>query len=234
MTKFQFQMIEKYMCHCMNDSAHDKEHIYRVLYVALEIAMYEDDVDYDKLICACLLHDIGRREQYENPDLCHADVGSEKAKKFLLENKFSRKFAEDVAACIKSHRFRTNILPQSIEAKILFDADKLDATGTFGIARTLFYISLTSEPLYTLLPDGNVSDGNNDKEHSFFKEYKHKLEGLYENFFTQHGRDLAKERQKSAVSFYNSMFYEAQSSYKTGLTILGEYINDDRKVIDEQ
>ena len=45
---------------CMGDSAHDKEHIYRVLYSALDIAQGEAGVDYDVLIAACLLHDIAR------------------------------------------------------------------------------------------------------------------------------------------------------------------------------
>ena len=45
------------MLSCTEDSAYDKEHIYRVLYNALEIAKTENNVDYDILIAACLLHD---------------------------------------------------------------------------------------------------------------------------------------------------------------------------------
>ena len=86
-----FQLIEEYMLECMQDSAHDKEHIYRVLYVALDIAEQERHVDYDLLIAACLLHDIGRQEQFENPSLCHAVAGAEKARKFLLEKGFPEK-----------------------------------------------------------------------------------------------------------------------------------------------
>ena len=71
MDKKTFYMIESYMISCMKDSAHDKEHIYRVLYQALRIAQKEENVNYDVLICACLLHDIGRKEQYDNPKLCH-------------------------------------------------------------------------------------------------------------------------------------------------------------------
>ena len=78
-----FQLIEEYMLECMQDSAHDKEHIYRVLYVALDIAEQERHVDYDLLIAACLLHDIGRQEKFENPSLCHAVAGAEKARTFL-------------------------------------------------------------------------------------------------------------------------------------------------------
>ena len=56
MTKKTYEQLEAYMKSCMQDSAHDMEHIYRVLYTALDIAEYEKDVDYDVLICACLLH----------------------------------------------------------------------------------------------------------------------------------------------------------------------------------
>ena len=91
-----FRKIENYMLSCMEDSAHDKEHIYRVLYNALEIAKSEADVNYDILIVASLLHDIGRKEQFENPDLCHAMVGGYKAYQFLLEHDFSKDFGEQV------------------------------------------------------------------------------------------------------------------------------------------
>ena len=58
----------------------------------------------------------------------------------------------------------------------MFDADKLDVTGAMGIARTLLYKGKVSEPLYSLLPDGTVSTGEDDTEPSFFQEYKYKLE----------------------------------------------------------
>ena len=176
MEKQTFTLLENYMRSCMKDGAHDQEHIYRVLYSALEIARTEDNVNLDVLIAACLLHDIGRKEQFENPQVCHATVGGEKAFHFLLENRFEEEFARQVKHCIQTHRFRKNIFPQSIEAKILFDADKLDAAGAIGIARTLIYMGIVTEPLYTLLPNGEVSDGANDTTPSFFQEYKFKLE----------------------------------------------------------
>ena len=55
-----FAKIEQYMQKCMQDSAHDKEHIYRVLYTALDIAGFEQGINRDVLVIACLLHDIGR------------------------------------------------------------------------------------------------------------------------------------------------------------------------------
>lgn len=216
MNKSTYSLLENYMISCMEDSAHDKEHIYRVLYNALRIADKEENVDYDVLIGACLLHDIGRKEQFENPELCHAMIGSEKAYSFLVNNGFEIQYAEAVKQCIITHRYRKNNLPQSLEAKILFDADKLDVTGAIGIARTLIYKGIVSEPLYSLLPDGSVSSGENDTTPSFFQEYKYKLENIYSTFYTKEAKRIAEERQSAAIAFYNSLYAEVQSSYKNG------------------
>lgn len=67
----------------------------------------------------------------------------------MIENGFEEKYAQEVKDCILTHRFRKNSPPQSLEAKILFDADKLDATGAMGIARTLIYKGTVSEPIYS-------------------------------------------------------------------------------------
>ncbi len=221
----EFTLIESYMLACMSDSAHDKDHIYRVLYVALDIARYEADVDFDVLIAACLLHDIGRQEQFENPKLCHATVGAVKAHKFLIKNGFDIDFADKVASCIRAHRFRSENPPIGIEEQILFDSDKVDVTGTIGIARTIFYKGHVNEPLYSLTEDGYVSDGTGDLKPSFFQEYKFKLEGLYNTFYTKRGQEIAMQRQHSARSFYESMLKETQEAYHVGKELINDWIN---------
>ena len=216
MTTQVFETIEAYMLACMDDSAHDAEHVYRVLYNALEIAKAEPSVDYDVLIAACLLHDIGRPEQVNDPTLCHAEVGSKKAYHFLLEIGMTPSFAEKVRHCILTHRFRKNLPPQTTEAKILFDADKLDVTGAIGIARTLMYRGTLTEPLYRTLPDGTISNGTHDIGHSFFREYKFKLEKLYDRFYTTKGTQLAKERRAIAAAYYESLYREVNKGYTDG------------------
>lgn len=223
MDKESFALIENYMLSCMTDSAHDKEHIYRVLYMALEIARTEENVDTDILICACLLHDIGRREQFENPKLCHAQEGAKKAYEFLMSHGYPEDFAKQVRHCIEAHRYRKKNLPESIEAKILFDADKIDVAGDIGIARALIYKGQVSEPLYTLGPDGGISDGTGDAQPSFFQEYKFKLENIYSRFFTKRGMEIAKKRQTNAISFYNDLLAEVRQSYE-GQAILDHII----------
>lgn len=226
MKKQTYILIENYMLSCMEDSAHDKEHIYRVLYNALEIAKTEDEVDYNVLIAACLLHDIGRREQFENPSVCHAMVGGEKAFYFLMGNGFDEEFSRKVKHCIQTHRFRKSMQPESLEAKILFDSDKLEATGALGIARTLMYKGNVAEPIYNVLPDGEISDGTKDTAPSFFHEYKYKLEKLYDKFYTARGAQLAQERREIAMAFYESLYREVSIGYTSGREMLRERMEE--------
>ncbi len=216
MTRQTYELLENYMLSSMDDSAHDKEHIYRVLYNALEIASSEAEVDMDVLIAACLLHDVGRREQFADPTLCHAEVGSEKAYAFLQAQGFEEEFAAKVRHCILTHRFRKNRQPQTLEAKILFDADKLDVTGALGIARTLMYKGDRAEPIYTRLPDGRICDGTENGESSFFREYKGKLEKLYDRFYTQAGEQMAQQRQMIASAFYEQLYREVSCGDEAG------------------
>ena len=224
MEQQKYALLENYMLSCMEDSAHDKEHIYRVLHNALCIAQTETGVDFDVLIAACLLHDVGRKDQFADPSVCHAEVGSQKAYDFLLAHGFSLPFAEQVRHCILTHRFRKNRQPQTLEAKILFDADKLDVTGAMGIARTLMYKGNGAEPIYTRLPDGRICDGTQNEESSFFREYRIKLEKLYERFYTHAGSQMARSRQAIAVSFYEQLYREASEAEEAGRGILNGHL----------
>lgn len=212
MNRETYIALETYMIRCMRDSAHDKEHIYRVLNNAMRIAADEKNVDYDVLICACILHDIGRPAQLANPELCHAQVGSQQAYRYLVESGYPEAFAYQVQSCIRTHRFRKNDPPVSLEAKILFDADKLDVVGAIGVARSLAYQGTVSAPMYSRNPDGTVSDGCGDTVPSFFREYHYKLIKLYDRFYTKAGAALARERRSAAESFYQNLLAEVRDS----------------------
>ncbi len=220
MTQETYKKIEDYMRACMDDSAHDEEHIYRVLNNALVIAKDEEAVDYDILIAACLLHDIGRPAQLKDPNICHAAYGSELAYRFLAENSFPIPFAQAVQDCIRTHRFRKNDPPQSLEAKILFDADKLDVVGAVGIARTLAYQGTVGAPMYTRNEDGSISGGEGDTIPSFFREYHFKLTKLYDRFYTETGKRLAFQRKKAAEDFYHAIYEEVNSFDTEGSNLL--------------
>lgn len=215
-----YDKIEAYMLECMRDSAHDREHIYRVFYTALDIAESEPSANLEILTAACLLHDIGRPEQFANPELCHAEVGSKKAYEFLIGIGWTEERARHVRDCVYTHRFRSENPPQSIEAKILFDADKIDVSGAVGMARSLMYRSAVGEPLYTLNPDGTISDGSDTDEPSFFREHHFKLKNIFGKFFTERGREIALSRRRAAEEFYNALLSEVKSSEEHGRELL--------------
>jgi len=219
-----FPEIEAYMRSCMSDSAHDAEHVYRVLNYALDIARHEGGADTERLAAACLLHDIGRREQFADPGVDHAICGAEKARNWLVGNGYSTGFADAVKSCIETHRFRSCSPPQSLEAKILFDADKLDVCGAVGVARTLFYKAHVAEPLYSMTEGGKVGDGADGEEPSFMQEYKFKLENVYGNFYTKRGEQLAAKRRDAARHFYDSLLAELRECFEGGALVIEENI----------
>ena len=217
MTKLEYNTIESYMSTQMQDSAHDKHHVYRVLNAALDIASYENGVDMDILIAACLLHDIGREQQFANPVVCHAQAGSDMAYEFLLSLKWPEKQAKHAKECIAAHRYRSNSAPKSIEAKILFDADKLDVCGAIGIARTLIYQGIVTHPIYIMDDKGEIIINNsNGDSASFFQEYNYKLKNVYDSFYTKRAKEIAMKRQQAAVNFYNSLYGEISDNHKYG------------------
>ena len=222
MDKVEYKAIEAYMTEKMQDSAHDKHHIYRVLNGALDIANHENNVDTDVLIAACLLHDIAREQQFANPQVCHAQLGGEMALQFLLSRNWPAPKAQHVKDCIATHRFRSNAPPITIEAKILFDADKLEATGLIGIARTLLYQGIVTHPLYILDNTGEIitQKAKGQNGHSFFHEYNFKLKNVYHSFFTARAKAIALQRRQAAIEFHNALHQEITQNHKSGIEAL--------------
>jgi uncharacterized protein len=218
MTKQEYREIESFMLDKMQDVAHDKYHVYRVLNSALDIAMHIGGVSMDVLVAACLLHDIGRDTQFTDLDLCHAQIGGNMAYEFLLSKNWSSEKALHVKECISTHRYRGDNLPQTIEAKILFDADKLEACGAIGIARTLIYGGQIGEPLYIYDENGKIIvDGGGAEISSFFQEYNYKLKKVYDAFYTDRAKEIAAQRQKTAIDFYDGLLAEVTNNYEDGL-----------------
>ena len=203
MTDETFRMLEAYMRSCMDQSAHDLSHVYRVLANAREIAKGTPGVDMDILETAVLLHDVGRPVQLRDPEKDHAEIGAEMARDFLTQKGFAPDFVAAVVHCIYTHRFRKSRPPETLEAKILFDADKLDSTGAIGLARTLLYQGQHGRPLYASDEAGRPDETSDVP--CFFKEYHFKLEKIYDRFLTERGETLALARQKTAEDFFSAL-----------------------------
>lgn len=226
MKREMYQAIELHMKSQMSasDSAHGQEHVWRVLYLALDIAQHERNVNMDVLLAACLLHDIGRKAQSENPALCHARVGGQCAYDYLISLGWDAAAAAHVRDCIVTHRFRADQPPATIEAKILFDADKLEACGATGIARTLLYGGAHGDPIYVRNSESLISDGTDTPDGSFFHEYNFKLKNLYGRFHTPYASALAAERHRAAADFYEALLREVRDPEAKSQAFLSEIL----------
>jgi uncharacterized protein len=186
---------------------HDWSHVERVYNLAVKIAQKER-ADMGVVRLAAYLHDVGRKEEMESKGkIDHAEKGVELAEKILASYNLDLKTVENIKHCILSHRFRNNHAPLTIEAKILFDADKLDSIGAIGIGRGfLFAGSAGSNCLYTGNEKElakNARDFSYSKEDSALLEYYFKLNKVREKILTNTGKEIAEERHNYMVDFFN-------------------------------
>ena len=130
-----------------SDLTHGEDHVKRVLDRCVKLAEHYPGADRRALVFAAILHDCGRCEEMSDPAVSHAPAGAEKAEAFLLKNSESPEFAGRVRAIIAAHSRRCDAGNGGIEAKILFDADKLDMCGAIGIYRGIAYCAANGLPL---------------------------------------------------------------------------------------
>jgi len=114
--------------------SHGFDHTERVYNLAVKIATKEK-ADMSIIKAAALLHDIGRSLEYENKELCHAEESAKMAPKILKSINFPKQKVLATIHCILVHRYSKGLKPETKEAKIIQDADRLDCLGTLGIAR---------------------------------------------------------------------------------------------------
>ena len=116
-------------------STHDISHIERVGSTCMKIQRSEGG-DIEVLRLAALLHDVGVvKEHQEGGD--HAEYSARIAREFLSGNGVDEPLIDHVVACILTHRFSRGLRAGSLEARILQDADRIDALGAVGIFRSL-------------------------------------------------------------------------------------------------
>lgn len=220
MKEKDYEIIKDYMQKCMKDTVHDRLHVSRVINYAVEIAEKTPAADYDIVLVAATLHDIGRINEKRNSALCHAEIGSQKAFDFLITKGYPEQFARHVGDCILTHRYKKGLTPQSIEAKIVFDADKLDLIGAVGCARAILFGGQIDEPLYCVGDDGLPTKGTLDEAPSLFREYHRKLCGLSDKLFTSVAADLANSQQIIMNQYFENLVKEITENYRRGLEIL--------------
>ncbi|MGA9229557.1 MAG: HD domain-containing protein, partial [Nitrosotalea sp.] len=134
MTKLKLEKLKEYVKkEIENDAAHDFEHIIRVLKNATMIARKEKS-DMVLITAAVLLHDIVSYPKSDPRSKNSSLESAEESKKILKKYDFTKDEIKIISDAIRDHSFSRGIIPQTLEGKILQDADRLDALGSIGIA----------------------------------------------------------------------------------------------------
>lgn len=199
------------------NGCHDWTHVNRVNKIAMKLGKKEN-ANLKILEIACFLHDIGRKKEMKNNSkktgvkLCHAVEGAKEASKILKKYNFTEEEKNNIIHCIKSHRSRNSLIPKTLEANILFDADKIDSLGAIGVGRIfLFAGGFGSRNLYTGNEKKLAKLNKNfsyTKEDSAALEYEVKLKYLKDKMMTKSGKLWAKERTKFMDDFFKTFWKE--------------------------
>ncbi len=219
---FDFQKLTKIVAAelgGMSDPTHDMDHVRRVRNLAMRLAeVISEPVDREILEIATLLHDIAEAKEQADPSgkTDHAVLGAEMAGEILAELGYPPEKIKRVQECVISHRYRSEHPPQSIEAKILFDADKLDAIGAIGVAREFTWVGRNNAHIYRRVeniqeyldenmggkPTGRIRDKT---KHSPQIEQEIKVSLLVDKLQTERAKEIGRERLEYHRSFLNRL-----------------------------
>jgi uncharacterized protein len=197
-----------------NDPVHGFSHILRVLKMAEHLAELEG-ADLEIVRAAALLHDAidpDNSEQAEpNARRSHHLASALFARRILHAEGWSTERIAAVEHCIRSHRFRDDHEPPaSLEAQVLFDADKLDAIGAIGVARAVAYAAQAGQPFFAPVSDLFSRTGQRmpGEPHSAYHEHIFKLDRIPGRLYCQSARQIAAERQAFMRAFFERISAE--------------------------
>jgi uncharacterized protein len=194
--------------------AHDFQHIIRVYKNAEMISKQEESVDLDIVLAAALLHDLVVYPKGSSKTINSADDSAEIAKKILLEYKdYPREKIEKVADAIRTHSYSKRLVPETFEGKILQDADRLDAIGAIGIARTFSVGGSENRSLYNPTDPFYESERQLDDMQWTLDHIKKKLMILKNSMYTKTAKKIAEERTEFMELFLNQLRKEILPIY---------------------
>ena len=196
------------------DPVHDFDHVLRVYRIAERLAEAEG-ADLKIVRAAALLHDSqGSAPGGEGEErAAHHVASAEFAKQVLAQKGWPEAKIKAVQHCILAHRFRGDEnAPETIEAQVLFDADKLDVLGAIGAARTIAYAALDGQPSYAEPSEQFIRNGEKEpgEPHSSYHEFLFKLRKVKARMFTPSGKALAEARHAYLVDFYAQLQAEVR------------------------
>jgi uncharacterized protein len=197
------EIVKKELNEC---SAHGFDHVMRVYNLALRLAEGED-VDLDVIKAASMLHDIGGKNEMADRTgkTDHALESAKMAEPILRKLGYKEEKIKHILDCIVTHRYRTENKPITVEAKIVFDADKLESVGAIGIARAFVWVGKNNAHIYKKTDIDAYSSENmggkingrimDKKKHSPQINWETKDKHILDYLYTEKARQIAKERK---------------------------------------
>ena len=191
------------------EGGHDWWHIYRVWKTAKHIAQTEN-VDMFVVELGALLHDIADSKFHGGDE----EIGPQKAKEFLESLHVSENIIDHVVNIIANISFKGGKLPQkfkSTELDVIQDADRLDALGAIGIARTFNYGGHKGRSIYNpdIMPNLNLSkEEYKNSDAPTLNHFYEKLLLLKDLMNTQTGRKMAEQRHDFMLAFLDQFYNE--------------------------
>jgi len=189
---------------------HDWEHTKRVLRNAILISESIKNnsacVDMHVVRMAALLHDIARQDELQaDGSVCHARLGADMAADILKKLNIVNVSHSAVVDCVRKHRYRNKSMPpETLEEKIIYDADKLDSLGAVGVARALHFSGRIGSVLHNTSDMALNSDAYG-RQDSAYREFLVKLRYIPQKMLTKPGRFLAIERYSYMEKFFLKM-----------------------------
>lgn len=196
------------------EGGHDWFHIERVYKNALLIAE-EEECDLTVVKLAALLHDIADSKFHDGNE----SVGPKTARTFLESQNISEVIISHVIAIIENISFKGGNFEKQFHSKeleIVQDADRLDAIGAIGIARTFNYGGFKNRPLYNpnIQPNLNMSkEEYKNSESPTLNHFYEKLLLLKDKMNTETGKKIAQKRHDFMVTFLSQFYAEWDGLY---------------------
>ncbi|SDH67004.1 uncharacterized protein SAMN05421846_101495 [Chryseobacterium taeanense] len=191
------------------EAGHDWYHIERVWKLAKKIAETEE-CNLEVVELAALLHDIADPKFHDGDETLALKV----SKEFLESQNTSQEMIEKVLFIIKNISFKNrNDVPQNlpVELKIVQDADRIDAIGAIGIARTFNFGGFKNNLMYDpeIKPKLNMSKEEYKKSNgTTVNHFYEKLLLLKDLMNTQKGKKIASERHDYMLQFLDQFYKE--------------------------
>ena len=186
-----------------NDPAHDFEHVMRVYNNAQKISKKEK-ANQKLVLSAALLHDIVSYPKSSKRSKFSSIESAKKSKLILKKYEFTDEEIAVVSNAIADHSFSQNKIPQTLEGKILQDADRLDALGAIGIARVFATSGSLNLPFYNI-DDPFCAKRNPDDNLWAIDHFFNKLLKLEFMMNTKSGKIEAKKRTKVLKAFLKEL-----------------------------